>query len=149
MRAIKLQRQLANCCWSLYHKNGGQCLAGLKSCKRGRMKRISIKKADPQEHETGRWLLKETPSRCRVARTAIRIVFRISILLPGSVWRFFHVPKFTFKTLLHLWWEIKQQNPNQKKKSPQKNPTLNTPTTRLCKFTEILIICPLISMFFN
>lgn len=83
---------------------------------------------------------------------AICIVFRISILLPGSVWRSFHILKLTFKTLLHLWWEIKQEKkPNQNKEAPQNShPRLCKPQQLDCVIvlTKILIICPLIPMFY-
>lgn len=62
---------------------------------------------------------------------------------------FFHILKFTFKTLLHLWWEINQEKTQPQKKSP-KTPSLNTPITRLhtslCRNPNNL---PLISMFCN
>lgn len=62
---------------------------------------------------------------------------------------FFHILKFTFKTLVHLWWEIKQEETQPKKKPP--NPPLQTPQQLdyVTVYIKILIICPLISMFCN
>lgn len=91
------------------------------------MKRSSIEKADPQQHDYKR---NETEVQVQGGQDGYLHCFPYFYTFTWKCEEIFSYTEINIQNL-HLWWEIKQEKTQPKKKAP-KPPTLNTPTTRPC-----------------